>query len=221
MTPGPLVTLKLATSLDGKIATAKGESRWITGPQAREQGQRLRSEHDAVVIGIGTALADDPELTVRLEGYQGRQPARVVFDSHQRLPVSSKLVQTARDVPTIVISTSPLNLALTDAGVVGLCLKGLKPGIADSAWQLAQLGKRLGIGLDRLYIEGGGQLAASFVLSGLVDRLEWFRAPIVLGEEGRSGLGALHLASLAAAPRFRRSQIVPLGDDVWERYERI
>ena len=221
MTPGPLVTLKLATSLDGKIATAKGESRWITGELAREQGHRLRSEHDAVVIGIGTALADDPELTVRLEGYQGRQPARVVFDSHQRLPVSSKLVQTARDVPTILISTSPLNLALTDAGVVGVCLKGDRPGIADAAWQLAQLGKHLGIGLDRLYIEGGGQLAASFIRSGLVDRLEWFRAPIVLGQEGRSGLGALQLGSLAAAPRFRRSQSVPLGDDVWERYERM
>ncbi len=221
MTPGPLVTLKLATSLDGKIATAKGESRWITGELAREQGHRLRSEHDAVVIGIGTALADDPELTVRLEGYQGRQPTRVVFDSQQRLPVSSKLVQTARDVPTILISTRPLNLLLTDAGVIGLCLKGERPGIGDAAWQLAQLGKHLGIGLDRLYIEGGGQLAASFMLSGLVDRLEWFRAPIVLGQEGRSGLGALHLASLAAAPRFRRSQIVPLGDDVWERYERI
>ena len=221
MTPGPLVTQKLATSLDGKIATAKGESRWITGPQAREHGHRLRSEHDAVVIGIGTALADDPELTVRLEGYQGRQPARVVFDSHQRLPIASKLVQTARDVPTIVISTSPLNLALTDAGVIGLCLKGDRPGIADAVWQLAQLGKHIGIGLDRLYIEGGGQLAASFILSGLVDRLEWFRAPIVLGQEGRSGLGALHLGSLATAPRFRRSQIVPLGDDVWERYERM
>jgi diaminohydroxyphosphoribosylaminopyrimidine deaminase/5-amino-6-(5-phosphoribosylamino)uracil reductase len=124
-------------------------------------------------------------------------------------------------VPTVLISTSPLNLALIDAGVIGVCLKGDRPGIADAVWQLAQLGKHIGIGLDRLYIEGGGQLAASFILSGLVDRLEWFRAPIVLGQEGRSGLGALHLGSLATAPRFRRSQIVPLGDDVWERYERM
>ena len=84
------VTLKLATSLDGRIATACGESRWITGEAARAAVHRLRSEHDAVLVGIETALADDPELTVRLEGYQGRQPARVVFDSHQRLPLSSK-----------------------------------------------------------------------------------------------------------------------------------
>lgn len=219
--PEPLVTLKLATSLDGKIATASGESRWITGPLAREQGHRLRSEHDAVVIGIGTALADDPDLTVRLDGYQGKQPTRVVFDSHQRLPVSARLVQTASEVPTILISTRPLNSALTDAGVVGLCLEGNRPGVADAVVQLAQLGGRLGRGLDRLYIEGGGQLAASFVLSGLVDRLEWFRAPLVLGQEGRPGLGALEIASLADAPRFRRTQTVPLGDDAWERYERI
>lgn len=219
--PVPLVTLKLATSLDGKIATASGESRWITGPLAREQGHRLRAEHDAVVIGIGTALADDPELTVRIKDYKGKQPARVVFDSQQRLPVTSRLVQTAHAVPTLLISTRPLNSALTDAGVVGLCLEGSRPGVADAVVQLAQLGVRLGIGLERLYIEGGGQLATSFMLSGLVGRLEWFRAPMVLGQEGRPGLGALGPKSLASAPRFRRTQIVPLGDDVWERYERI
>ena len=91
------LTLKLATSLDGRIATASGESRWITGPQAREQVHRLRSEHDAVMVGIETALADDPDLTVRLAGYSGKQPARVVLDSRLRLPSSAKLVQTARD----------------------------------------------------------------------------------------------------------------------------
>src|SRR5215216_6291882 len=101
------VTLKLATSLDGRIATAAGESRWITGEQSREQVHRLRAAHDAVVIGIESALADDPELTVRLPGYNGPQPARVVLDSRQRLTPDCKLVATARDIPTYLIATTP------------------------------------------------------------------------------------------------------------------
>src|SRR3954462_2846342 len=96
------VTLKLATSLDGRIATATGESRWITGAEARAEAHRLRAAHDAVLVGIETALADDPELTVRLAGFGGAQPARVVLDSRQRLRCTAKLVQTAKVVPTYV-----------------------------------------------------------------------------------------------------------------------
>ena len=99
------VTLKLATSLDGRIATASGESRWITGEEARAAVHRLRGEHDAVVVGIETVLADDPELTVRLPGYGGSQPARVVLDSQGRLPATSKLVRTAGEHPTYLIRT--------------------------------------------------------------------------------------------------------------------
>jgi diaminohydroxyphosphoribosylaminopyrimidine deaminase/5-amino-6-(5-phosphoribosylamino)uracil reductase len=111
------VTLKLATSLDGRIATASGESRWITGEAARQAVHRLRTQHDAVVIGVETALADDPELTIRLEGYAGPQPARVVFDSRQRLQLHSKLVRTAREIPTVVVSVDPPGAELAAAGV--------------------------------------------------------------------------------------------------------
>ena len=101
------VSLKLATSLDGRIATGTGESRWITGIEARQQVHRLRAEHDAVVVGVETALADDPELTVRLAGFNGPQPARVVLDSRQRLADGCKLITTARDIPTYLISITP------------------------------------------------------------------------------------------------------------------
>lgn len=218
------VTLKLATSLDGRIATASGESRWITGQEARDQGHRLRAEHDAVVVGIGTALTDDPELTVRLDGYQGAQPARIVFDTHQRLGTDAKLVQRARHIPTILVTAEPLQQRLTDAGVLGVQVGLDVLGHVDIAQALAaltELGHRLGRSLDRLYIEGGGQLAASFIAAGRVDRLEWFRAPVVLGSQGRPGIGELAVEALASAPRFKRYSVLEVGVDLWERYERI
>lgn len=211
------VTLKLATSLDGRIATARGESRWITGVQSREQVHRLRAAHDAVVIGIETALADDPELTVRLPGYNGRQPARVVLDSRQRLTPDCRLVKSAREVPTYVIGTADAEPALIEAGVRVLTVRAVgedRPELKSVVQALAAEG------LSDLFVEGGGQVAGSFLRCGLVDALEWFRAPIVIGGEGRPAIGSLAIAALAEAPRFRRVEVSVLGDDLWERYAR-
>jgi diaminohydroxyphosphoribosylaminopyrimidine deaminase/5-amino-6-(5-phosphoribosylamino)uracil reductase len=210
------VTLKLATSLDGRIATATGESRWITGEDARSAVHALRAQHDAVVIGIETALADDPELTVRLHGYDGVQPARVVLDSRQRLPADGKLARTARDVTTYVISTEPPAVHLAAAGVRVLQVAAVGDGRPELKATLAALA---GEGLSSLFVEGGGQVAASFLRCGLVDRIEWFRAPILLGGEGRPCVGAMALQALADAPRFRRISVQALGEDLWERYE--
>ncbi|UTP37831.1 RibD family protein [Phenylobacterium sp. LH3H17] len=212
------VTLKLATSLDGRIATATGESRWITGPEARQATHRLRSEHDAVLVGVETALADDPELTVRLPGWTGPQPARVVLDSRQRLADGCKLVAAAREIPTYLVSTTPPDPRLTNAGVRVLQVHAIgddRPELRDVVATLAREG------LERLFVEGGGQVAASFLRCGLVDRLEWFRAPIVIGGEGRPGIGALSVTALADAPKLRRLEVLEVGADLWERYERI
>ena len=212
-----MITLKLATSLDGRIATGSGESRWITGEAAREQVHRLRAEHDAVLVGIETALADDPELTVRLAGYNGRQPARVVLDSRQRLPPECKLIATAREIPTYVVATAAPEPRLTAAGVRVLTVRALGEDRPELRTVVEALNAE---GLSRIFVEGGGQVAASFLRCGLVDALEWFRAPIVIGGEGRPGVGALAVAALAQAPHFRRVEVRELGPDLWERYEK-
>ena len=211
------VTLKLATSLDARIATASGESRWITGEAAREAVHRLRAEHDAVLVGVETALADDPELTVRLPGYNGPQPARVVLDSRQRLSPQCRLVTTARDIPTYLVATTEPDPALVDAGVRVLRVRAVgedRPELKTVVETLA------GEGLHRLFVEGGGQVAASFVRCDLVGAIEWFRAPVLIGGEGRPAVGALAIAALGAAPHFRRTEVREVGDDLWERYVR-
>jgi len=211
------VTLKLATSLDGKIATASGESRWITGEEARQQVHRLRLMHAAVMVGVATVIADNPELTVRMGGNVGAQPVRVVLDSQQRLPLTSKLVAGARRIATVVLTTGVSNKRLTDVGVkvlqVAPCERGVDPRAA-----LEALGA---MGLDSVMIEGGGQIAASFLAAGLVDAMEWFRAPMILGDEGRPAVGDMVLKDLGAAPRFRRTSASPIGEDLWERYEKL
>lgn len=208
------VTLKLATSLDGRIATSTGESRWITGPLARQRVHHLRAEHQAVAVGSETALSDDPDLGVRLPEFTGPQPARVVFDRRQRLPLQSKLANLARAGAEVwVISPTPLGDDLKNCG-----LKGLKDPALTLPEQLSALAKN---GITSIFFEGGGQMAAALIEHGVVDRLEWFRAPILLGAEGRPALGALSFGALDQAPRFFRTKVEALGPDLWETYERL
>lgn len=211
------VTLKLATSLDGRIATGSGESHWITGPSARAAVHAMRAEHDAVVIGVETALADDPQLNVRIDGYAGRQPARVVLDSKQRMRRDSKLAATAGEIPTFCVSVEPPAADLAATGVRVLQVVADADGRPNLRAVVEALAAE---GLATLFVEGGGKVAAAVLSAGLVDRLEWFRAPIILGQEGRSSIGGMDLQRLADAPRLRRASVEVLGDDLWERYER-
>lgn len=208
----PVVTLKIATSLDGRIGTASGESQWITGPEARAQGHRLRAASDAILVGVETVLADDPRLTTRLpDGEAGADPLRVVLDSRLRTPPFARL---ARAGTLIVTTREPQPVG--EAEVVRVSADAAGRPRVEAVLDL--LSSR---GVKSLIVEGGGRVAAAFVASGVVDRIEWFRAPLLLGGDGRPGVAALALARLSHAPRFRRLAVEPLGDDLWERYERL
>jgi diaminohydroxyphosphoribosylaminopyrimidine deaminase/5-amino-6-(5-phosphoribosylamino)uracil reductase len=211
------VTLKLATSLDGRIATASGESKWITGEEARAEVHKLRARHDAILVGIETVMADDPSLTVRTQGYDGPQPLRVVLDSRQRLPASSALAVTAGEVATLVLTVEEPRGTLEKQGVrvVQTRAAGARVDVEDA---LHKLKNEM---VESVLVEGGGQVASAFLRAGLVDTIEWFRAPILLGAEGRPAIGNLLLDKLALAPRFRRTLVEALGDDLHERYEKV
>lgn len=208
----PKITWKVATSLDGRIGTSTGESQWITGPQAREQGHRLRAVSDAILVGVETVLADDPRLTVRLpEGETGADPLRVILDSRLRTPSFARLAKAG----TLILTTKdPMQVGTAEVVRVAGDAQG-RPTVEAV---LETLSAR---GVKSLMIEGGGRVAASFITAGLVDAIEWFRAPILLGGDGRPGVAALALARLAHAPRYRRLAVEPLGDDLWERYEKV
>ncbi len=217
----PKVTLKLATSLDGRIATAAGESRWITGEAARAEVQKLRAAHDAVLVGAATARADNPELLARTDPPPQRQPARVVVDTEFSIAPHGRLFDTLDRAPLLVIGAADgdpaRRKALDDAGARTAGVARGPVGIDAEA----ALSVMLSQSMERVLCEGGGQLAASLIAAEVVDRVEWFRAPIVLGAEGRAAVAPLALSSLAVAPRFKRVALRELGPDSWESYERI
>src|SRR5262245_55344120 len=199
----PLFHLKLAASLDGRIATATGESKWITGEAARAHGQRLRATHDAILVGIGTARADDPELTCRLPGLAARSPVRIVLDSQARLATTSKLTRTANQAPVWLLCTqaAPTDRreALQRAGVEIIEVAAGGDGRVDANAAARTLGSR---GLTRVLVEGGGEVAASLFKAGLVDRISSYRAGLVLGGDSRPAVAGLALQRLDFAPRF-------------------
>jgi diaminohydroxyphosphoribosylaminopyrimidine deaminase/5-amino-6-(5-phosphoribosylamino)uracil reductase len=217
----PLVTLKLASTLDGRIATRSGESRWITGEPARRTTHALRGRHDAVMVGVGTVMADDPELTCRLPGYRLTPLVRVVADSHLRTPLTNRLVATAHDDPTWMLirdGTDPdRRQAFAELGVRLIEVPGAETGV-DITRALTALARA---GLTRILVEGGAELAASLLRSDLVDRIAWFHAPAVMGGDAWPAVQAFGIERLSGMPRFVRTGETALGDDMLTRFERI
>lgn len=214
----PFVTLKLATSLDGRIATATGESQWITGPAARRLVHGQRARHDAVLVGAGTVRADDPALTVRGMGMR-HQPVRVVASRRLDIPVG----RLADDLPGVPVWLCHGKEAeeTTIARWQGLGAKTiLCPAAQRQVDPVAMLTALAGAGLTRVFCEGGGSLAASLLAADLVDEMVGFTAGIALGAEGMPGIGALGVDRLADAPRFDLVETRAVGPDVMCRWRR-
>jgi diaminohydroxyphosphoribosylaminopyrimidine deaminase/5-amino-6-(5-phosphoribosylamino)uracil reductase len=215
----PLVSLKLATSLDGRIATRTGDSRWITGEAARRRGHLLRATHDAILIGTGTALTDDPELTCRLPGLADRSPVRVVLDRQLRLPEGSRIL-AAGSVPTWLIAAAPSDAA-RKAALKGGGAEIIEVPAIDGRLSLQDTLRAIGDrGITRVLAEGGSTLAASLLQQDLVDRIEWFRSTAIIGGDGLAAAGPLRVERLLDAKRFVRIDTEIVGADVLETYRR-
>ncbi len=209
----PWVTLKLATSLDGRIALANGASRWITGPSARAFVHRLRNASDAVMVGSGTAKADDPELSVRKGERVVRWPVRLLVDGRLRVPTSARLYDLPDDAQTWVLCRRGARglPRIREAASRVFEVPARDDGHIDLADAFSQLARA---GLTTVLVEGGGRLAAALLRADLVDEVHWLLAPILIGGDGRAGLGSLGLERLSDAVSLESIRIVRRGPDL-------
>ncbi len=209
----PWVVMKVAVSLDGRIATANGHSKWVTGEQSRNHGHRLRDRLDAILIGSGTAVADNPSLTARPGGRRGRDPLRVVLDSRLSLSPESLMCRQESEADTLVFCApgagGAKKKALEDRGA-GVVEVGPGPGGLDLSAVLGELGRR---NIHSLLVEGGGRVHASFLSAGLYDEINIFYAPVLIGGDGLAMCAPLGVARMDEAVRMGRGRLRRLGDD--------
>lgn len=211
----PFVALKLAATLDGRIATKRGESRWITGAAARERVHALRDRSDALMVGSGTVRADDPSLTVRRKGRVVRTPVRVLVDSRLSVPESATLFRDAAVAQTWVLTgrQAPLRRRRArEARGARVLAVASRSGHLDLHRALALLARE---GLTQLLVEGGGGLAAALLRARLVDEVHWFAAPALLGGDALPAIADLGLGRLAAAPQLEIRSVQRLGPDLY------
>jgi diaminohydroxyphosphoribosylaminopyrimidine deaminase/5-amino-6-(5-phosphoribosylamino)uracil reductase len=210
----PLVVFKSAMTLDGKVATVSGDSQWISGEASRARAHRWRADSDAVAVGIGTALFDDPRLTARIEGV-ARQPRRVVFDSEARLPLDSKLVRGVAEVPVTVVcsrAAARTSVQALEAGGVDVIVATGQNEAARVKHALGELGARE---VQSLLLEGGPHLAGAFLEADEIDEARIFVAPLLTGgREAKTAVEGIGIERIAAAPRALSVDVDRLDDDV-------
>ncbi len=214
----PFVTLKVATSLDGMIATSSGHSKWITGPQSRRRGHLLRASHDAILVGVGTVLADNPSLDCRLAGLENRSPVRIILDSHLRTPDDCIVVNTAKKIPTWIITgqgNDQKKARLEAQSVQIICCDMNQEGQIDLEKMMTILAVK---GITRILSEGGAQVNASLIRASLVDRLYWFRSTAIIGGDGLPALSSIGLTELQKKPNFSLIRTGRTGNDIWQEY---
>lgn len=220
----PYVTLKLGATLDGRIATAEGESQWITGPEARAKAHLLRVENDAIIVGSGTVAADDPRLDARLPGLGAASPIRVVLDRRLTTPIDGRLGETANDIPLWLLHAADASetrrTAWRDRGALLIETPTIDASdtpapTLDLAAGLAAIAAR---GVNQALCEGGGRIAASLIRAGLVDRIVCATAGCAIGGDGLPSVGALGLERLGAAPRFSLDRVERIGADLWSEW---
>jgi diaminohydroxyphosphoribosylaminopyrimidine deaminase/5-amino-6-(5-phosphoribosylamino)uracil reductase len=210
----PLVTVKIASTLDGRIALSDGQSKWITGERSRAYVHLLRAQHDAVMTASGTVRADNPALTCRLMGYDARQPLRVVVASRFDLDPASQLAQSAQSSQVMVMVGKSDKGKSADMGAVRVVDIGVgEDGQTDIKAALRHLG---GLGINAVLVEAGGRFVASMLKAGLVDRLIWTRSAGVIGADGLASLAGLGLADLSDGRLFSRFKSFIIDDDMIE-----
>jgi diaminohydroxyphosphoribosylaminopyrimidine deaminase/5-amino-6-(5-phosphoribosylamino)uracil reductase len=216
----PLIRLKLASTLDGRIATKTKESQWLTGEASRRAAHAMRGRHDGILVGVGTVLSDDPELTCRIENFRKSPLIRIVVDSHLRTPLMSKLVRSAAATPLWLLHRNGADparkTALQQAGAKLFELPENPAGV-DLPQAMRLLAR---LGLTRILAEGGGTLAAGLLRESLVDRLAWFHAPGIIGGDGWPAAQAFGVTTLAKMPRFTPVAQERWGDDMLSTFTR-
>lgn len=211
----PFVILKIAMSLDGKIATFTGESQWITSPASRQKVHELRDEVDAIIVGIGTVLTDNPTLTTRLPNKKGKDATRIVLDSHARTPTAAKIFNPESEANVIIVVTPQAfagNIALLKITGAEVLVIPAKDGQVCFKTLLETLGER---GITSVMVEGGGQVNQTALMSGLVDKVMCFVAPKFIGGKDAPGVfGGEGIARLADAPELKQKTITELNGDL-------
>ena len=218
----PLVTLKVATTADGRIATKTGESKWITGPLSRKRSHIMRSQYDAIAIGINTVFQDNPQLTCRLPGLEDRSPVRVVFDSKLTIDTQSQILQTAGIYKTWVITSKNHEVSMISKiekyGVKIISVGLDSEGHIDLSLALSALADR---GITRLMIEGGATLSTSFLRANLVDLLAWFRASSLIGDDGKPVFSNLGVEGIDNMHKFKLLSHENIGPEILDLYGRV